>query len=156
MKMLRSIIEFIIHQIWPWLIQVQGLYVILLLINRIRFYCVQFFSANCCTQQGTVKAVGFFNSWRCDSNKKIKKWKVPTRCCAWRDGWPLFTTTGYSCLQCHHKNRIRHVCKKKSTTVDHKSLSAHACVQNAAAGDLLIVTERLKLTSVNITSWFGG
>ena len=46
MKMLRSIIEFIKHQIWPWLIQVQGLYVILLLINRIRFYCVQFFSAN--------------------------------------------------------------------------------------------------------------
>ena len=41
--------------------------------------------------------------------------------------------------------------KNLSTTVDHQSLSAHACVQNAATGDLLTVTKRLKPTPVNIT-----
>ena len=41
--------------------------------------------------------------------------------------------------------------QKKSTTVDHKSLTAHAYVQNAATGDLLTVTKRLKLTPENIT-----
>ena len=35
--------------------------------------------------------------------------------------------------------------KNLSTTVDHQSLSANAYVQNAATGDLLTVTKRLKL-----------
>ena len=47
-----------------------------------------------------------------------------------------------------HPTRMQ---KNLSTTVDHQSLSAHACVQNAATGDLLTVTGRLKLTPVNIT-----